>query len=112
MDELGDTSRIHTMAVAGRSFQIGASTVVWDKVQHSFPFTNTAILRLVGENGAALFERECYSTGGGFFQWKGQPDAGRGAPVHAFANMEDFKRLDRARSKPSRTSSSTTKRPF
>jgi L-serine dehydratase len=93
MDELGDTGRIHTMTVAGRSFQIGASTVVWDKVQHSFPFTNTMIMRLVGENSAALFEREYYSTGGGFFQWKGQPDSGRGAPVHAFANMEDFKRL-------------------
>ena len=55
MDELGDTGRIHTMTVAGRSFQIGASTVVWDKVQHSFPFTNTMIMRLVGENSAALF---------------------------------------------------------
>ena len=78
MDELGDTGRIHTMTVAGRSFQIGASTVVWDKVQHSFPFTNTMIMRLVGENSAALFEREYHSTGGGFFQWKGQPTQAAG----------------------------------
>jgi L-serine dehydratase len=93
MEELGDTSRVYTMTVAGRSFRVGASTIIWDKVQHSFPFTNTLIMRIVGENGAALFEREYYSPGGGFFQWKGQPDAGRGTPTHAFANMDDFKRL-------------------
>ena len=38
MEKLGDTSRIYTMTVAGRSIRIGASTIVWDKVQHSFPF--------------------------------------------------------------------------
>lgn len=91
MEQLGDTSRIYPMTVAGRSFPIGAATIVWDRVQHSFPFANTMVMRLVGENGAALFEREYYSTGGGFFQWKGQPAADRGVPVHAYANMEDFK---------------------
>ncbi len=92
MEDLGDTSRTYTMAIAGRSFQIGASTIVWDKVQHTFPFTNTMVMRLMGD-GTVLFEREYYSTGGGFFQWKGQPDADRGKPVHDYANMDDFKRL-------------------
>jgi len=93
MEELADTSRIYTTTIAGRSFSIGASTIVWDSVRHAFPFVNTMVTRLLAENRAVLFERVYYSTGGGFFQWEGQPDAGRGAPIHAYANMADFTQL-------------------
>jgi len=92
MDELADTTRVHTTTIAGREFEIGASTVVWDKVEHAFPFSNTLVMRLVDSGGRASIEREYYSTGGGFFAWKGQPEPSLGAPVFAFSNMDEFKK--------------------
>jgi L-serine dehydratase len=52
---------------------VSRDIIVWDKIEHDYSFANTMIMRLLGKDGATLFEREYYSTGGGFFQWKGNP---------------------------------------
>jgi L-serine dehydratase len=57
-------------------------------------------MRLMGADGSVLFEREYYSPGGGFLQWKGQPAPERGAPVHPFGSMAAFKALVRDTGKP------------
>ena len=99
MDELQDTSRRYMTTIGGKTFVVSKDTIVWDKIEHNYPFTNTMIMRLVGKDRATLFEREYYSTGGGFFQWKGQLASDRGKPIHAFGSMMEFKRLAHERNK-------------
>ena len=93
MDELGDPTRRYTMSIGAKTFELSRDIIVWDKIEHDYPFANTMIMRLVGKHGAILFEREYYSTGGGFFQWKGQPPEARGKPIYPFRSMAEFKRL-------------------
>lgn len=93
MDELQDPTRRYTALIGGRPFEVSTGMIIWDKVAHNYPFTNTMIMRLVGKDGTTLFEREYYSTGGGFFQWKGEPEPARGKPVHPYGSMAEFKRL-------------------
>jgi len=41
------------------------------------------------------FLREYYSPGGGFFLWKGRPEADRGKPLYPYHSMTQFKALAR-----------------
>ena len=93
MDELADTSRKYNTTINGKTFEIGSHTIVWDKVDHDYPHTNTVIMRLVGKDGSLILEREYYSPGGGFFQWKGQPAAERGQPSYPYGSMAEFRKL-------------------
>ena len=93
MDELADTSRKYKTTINGKTFEMGSHTIVWDKVDHDYPHTNTVIMRLVGKDGSLILEREYYSPGGGFFQWKGQPAAERGQPSHPYGSMAEFRKL-------------------
>lgn len=93
MDELQDTTKKYTTSINGKTFELSKNTIIWDKIEHNYPFSNTIIMRLVQRNRATLFEREYYSTGGGFFQWKGEPALDRGRPVYPYGSMTEFKRL-------------------
>ncbi|MDH5202584.1 MAG: L-serine ammonia-lyase, partial [Nitrospirota bacterium] len=99
MDELQDTTRRYTTRISGKTFEVSKNIILWDKIEHNYPFVNTMIMRLVGKDGTTLFEREYYSTGGGFSQWKGQPSPTREKPVHPFSSMMEFKRLSHERNK-------------
>jgi L-serine dehydratase len=100
MDGLADESKRRLTEIGGKTFILGKDTIVWDKVEHGGPFSNTLILRVIGKDGEILFEREYYSPGGGFFQWKDQPAEDRGAPVHAYGSMAAFKELVKKTGKP------------
>jgi L-serine dehydratase len=93
MDELQNTSKIHTTEIRGKRFELSGANIVWDKIEHSFPYANTMFLRLLGPEGEVLFEREYYSTGGGFFSYKGEPAPDRGKPVHSFGSMTEFRKV-------------------
>ncbi|MFZ4789344.1 MAG: L-serine ammonia-lyase [Candidatus Competibacteraceae bacterium] len=99
MDALADTRKQYVTTIQGKTFTVGNDTIVWDKIDHPYPFANTLVMRLVSVDGITLFEREYYSPGGGFFQWKGQPAPDRGQPVYPYGNMADFRRLARDRNK-------------
>jgi L-serine dehydratase len=64
--------------------------IIFDSVEHDFPFNNTLIIRLLGED-EVVFEREYYSVGGGFLQWKGWKEPKRGTPVYKYENMAQMK---------------------
>lgn len=69
--------------------------IVFDRVVHEFPFSNTLVIRLMGGDGC-LFEREYYSVGGGFIKWKGQAaEDPPGAPVYPYERMAQFQTLCR-----------------
>jgi L-serine dehydratase len=90
MDALADAQKRHETNIGGKRFILGHDAVVWDTVEHAFPFSNTLIMEAVDGDGKVVVSREYYSTGGGFFAWKGQPEARRGAPVHAYGSMAAF----------------------
>ena len=99
MDELEDTTKQYPTVINGKTFLLGKDTLVWDKVEHAYPFNNTLIMRLIGKDGKVAFEREYYSPGGGFFQWKGQPAPDRGLPLHPYGSMAEFRQLAKERNK-------------
>ena len=94
MDDLANASKLHSVSIRGQAFQLScADTIVWDRVEHDFPFANTGVFRLLDGDGGELFSREYYSIGGGFFSWKGQPAAQRGEPAFRYGNMTEFKKV-------------------
>ncbi len=100
MEALADETKTYTTTIGGVDFTIGHSTIVWDKVEHAFPFVNTLVMELIDEKtDAEVFSREYYSTGGGFFQWKGQKPEVRGEPLFPYGSMTAFRRLAAAQGK-------------
>lgn len=78
-----------TYPVPGFSFSLTEDSVVYDAVQHEYPWSNTLVISLfAGEH--VLLEREYYSVGGGFLQWKGEKQPERGTPVHLYATMQEL----------------------
>jgi L-serine dehydratase len=61
MDELQHSANKYRTTINGMTFELSKDTIVWDKTSHSYPFANTMIMRLIGREGATLFEREYYS---------------------------------------------------
>lgn len=95
MGQLEDATKKFPTTINGKTFMIGHDMIVWDKIEHSYPYANTMIMRLIAKDGSILFEREYYSPGGGFILWKGQPAADRGAPLYPYHSMAQFKALAR-----------------
>jgi len=57
-----------------------------------FPYSNTMIIRLSGPQGVIL-EREYYSVGGGFIQWKGGEETTKGIPRYPYENAAELTKL-------------------
>ncbi len=95
MDDLADTAKRRATVIAGKEFTLGKDAIVWDRVEHDYPFSNTLVMKLVAPDGAVLASREYYSTGGGFFTYKDQPQEKRGQPVHPYGSMTAFTALAR-----------------
>lgn len=100
MDSLADPKGVFPTQVGGKNFAISHDIVIWDAVEHRFPFSNTLVMRLVDNAGQPVFEREYYSPGGGFFAWKGQPPEKRGEPLHRFGSMAEFAAVAKKTGKP------------
>jgi len=79
----------YSMKIGQSQVNFTPKDIIFDAVEHSFPFQNTLIFRLLSK-GKPVFEKEYYSTGGGFIKWKGQGDQGGASPVHKYSNMKEF----------------------
>ncbi|MDR7867985.1 MAG: L-serine ammonia-lyase, iron-sulfur-dependent, subunit alpha [Sporomusaceae bacterium] len=99
MDELQDPARKYVVAIRGIGFALSGATIVWDKHEHDYPFANTMVMSLLAADGSVVCEREYYSTGGGFFAWKGQPADDRGEPVYPYGSMARFREIVQASGK-------------
>ncbi|WP_461208714.1 L-serine ammonia-lyase [Desulfocurvus sp. DL9XJH121] len=78
------------LPVEGCGLALGAKTVVFGKVRHKFPYSNTLVLALRAD-GEALLELEYYSTGGGFIHWKGREEPDLGRPPYPYSSMAELK---------------------
>ena len=87
-----DQDAQHALPLGQRTLPFTAADNRWDTAQHDFPFSNTLVIRLLaGER--VLLEREYYSVGGGFLQWKGQVPSRRGAPRYRYENAAQLWKL-------------------
>ena len=75
-----------------RNIKFRCSDMIFDTKQYDFPFSNTMIIRLYGKDGMIL-EKEYYSVGGGFLQWKGWLESPRGAPLYRYENAVQLWKL-------------------
>ena len=66
--------------------------IILDKVDHEYPFSNTVVMRFIGQK-ATIFEREYCSTGGGFIPWKKWKEPGKCEPVYPYRFMSDLGRI-------------------
>ena len=79
--------------VGGVEIPVAVADVVYEAVQHPFPYSNTLIIEALDEEGEALVSREYYSVGGGFIQWKGWQAPELGAPRHSYHNMGELAQI-------------------
>lgn len=92
LDLQAEPGRPRQVTMCGHSIDFSVSDVIFDALESDYPFQNTLLLSLQGED-ETLFEREYYSVGGGFIQWKDQPEEPRGEPVHKYCSMEQLKSI-------------------
>ena len=64
-------------------------------VLHDFPYSNTLVAELLDAEGHVLHEKEYYSVGGGFIQWKGWEAPVLGDPAHKYRNMTELRGIVR-----------------
>ncbi|MDR2503745.1 MAG: L-serine ammonia-lyase [Deltaproteobacteria bacterium] len=67
---------------------LGPENVIFDRVEHTHPFSNTLICSLLDAQDAPVLERVYYSVGGGFIQWEGWSAPERGKPPYPFDSAE------------------------
>ncbi len=89
---LADVHTRHRIDLGGRKVVLTGKSIVWEATGHDFPFNNTLIIRLRGQKDV-LFEKEYYSVGGGFLQWKGWSPTARGLPVYPYKTADELKKI-------------------
>ncbi len=93
----GDT--LYRIDMKDHEVKLTGKNIVWDNGDHNYPFSNTLIIRLMGQK-KVLFEKEYYSVGGGFLQWKGWNPPARGVPVYSYKTANELKKILGARNLP------------
>jgi len=88
-----DETTPQTVTIGNSTLQMAVSDVVFDNIQHEFPFSNTLVIRLLDASGTIILEKEYYSVGGGFIQWKGWKPPERGEPVYEYENVAHLSQL-------------------
>ncbi len=81
---------VYALPEGAPAVSMSAKDIVFDRIEHEFPFPNTLVITLEGAD-ETLLEQEYYSVGGGFLQWKGWEPSQRGAPVHPYATMRELR---------------------
>lgn len=82
----------YTQMLGEIPLDLSLHNVIYDSVVHDFPYNNTLVISLTDTAGETLLEREYYSVGGGFIQWKGWKAPSFGKPVHPYQSMRDLQR--------------------
>ncbi len=87
--------RERTIVAGPFRYVTGPATVMNDSIEHAYPYSNTMVFELRGQNGAVLFSKTYYSVGGGFLQWDGWTPPKRGDVPYPYASGAALERLAR-----------------
>ena len=63
---------VYQIQAKAYAFPFTCKNVIFGDIYHSFPYSNTMIIRLKAKDDV-LMEKEYYSLGGGFIECKGEP---------------------------------------
>jgi L-serine dehydratase len=80
---------VFTLKAGTQSVPFRSADIIFDAGRFDFPFSNTMVIRLSGRGGV-IVEKEYYSVGGGFLQWKGWRESERSAPRYPYENAEQL----------------------
>ncbi|HRW58356.1 MAG TPA: L-serine ammonia-lyase [Chlamydiales bacterium] len=90
---LKDPLETYAIDLGDQKIVFKSENMIFDAIQHAFPFRNTMILRLFSEN-ELLLEREYYSVGGGFIEIKGESDEDEKRDFrYPYSNFEQLKEI-------------------
>ncbi|MCR5537145.1 MAG: L-serine ammonia-lyase [Succinivibrio sp.] len=81
---------IYQFKVGSLSLPLSLKQITFGPVKHDSPYNNTLVIRLLDANKQTIAEREYYSVGGGFVQWKGWQEPKRGTPAHPYRSMHEL----------------------
>jgi L-serine dehydratase len=82
-----------TIRLGHKDVPVSEESVVFDMFETSLRHPNTIALKLLDASGATVFEREAYSVGGGFIEWKDQEPVKRPDPPYPFSSMKELRSI-------------------
>lgn len=80
----------YSFVIGPITLELGSQNIIFDEIAHDYPFSNTIIMRLFADE-RIVFEKEYYSVGGGFIQWKGWQEPEIGRPPFPYRTMKELK---------------------
>ncbi len=86
---VADADKSHTLPLENDSLPPVCIRIVFDAVKHDYPAANTMLITLMKKD-ETLFQREYYSLGGGFINWKGEPPRERPKPPYPYATVHQL----------------------
>lgn len=86
-----DPAQTYSVDMNIKAINFKGMNILFDAVEHTYPYSNTMIFRLM-QADETLFEKEFYSIGGGFIRWKGWEEPETGSPLYPYSSMADLKK--------------------
>ncbi|NCD32306.1 MAG: L-serine ammonia-lyase [Spartobacteria bacterium] len=90
---LEDEQVAYTLKMGEQSIPFTSSNIIFHTEPYDSPFSNTMVVQLCDKSGTLLFEREYYSVGGGFIQWKGEEPPVARVPTYPYGSIKQFRQV-------------------
>jgi L-serine dehydratase len=75
--------------IKDKSLAFRHEDIIFDKIEHSFPFQNTIVFKLFSKRGS-ISEKRYYSIGGGFIKCMGEKKPKLPPPIYKYSNMKEL----------------------
>jgi len=75
--------------LGANTFNVSLKDVIYDAPKGDFPHPNTLTAKLMAGD-SVLYEKEYYSVGGGFIEWKGYQPPKKGQPKYPYSTMKEL----------------------
>ncbi|MGM9997886.1 MAG: L-serine ammonia-lyase [Candidatus Bruticola sp.] len=92
LDELAEhRQKKYTLQVGSFTTSLAIDDIIYGPTIGNFFHPNTMQLKLCSKNGQTLLEREYYSVGGGFIEWKGRTPETKPMPPYPYTTFNELK---------------------
>src|SRR5262249_1717511 len=92
LDEMiAKPQQTYPVKLGDKMFNLSLADIIYDTPKGEFPHPNTMTCKLMAGD-KAVNELEYYSTGGGFYEWKGYTPPKKGQPKYSYATMKELRK--------------------
>ena len=98
-DKLLRNNRSYDISIGNKIIRFSAKDIIFEKVDYKSPHSNTLTIQLKNDN-KTIFEKEYYSTGGGFLDIKDENNKKTIIPKYKYSNMAELIRITRKENLP------------